>query len=260
MRFMANQHLARIEAQLERVIEGAFAQLFRHRVSAQDILLHLSRAFEENIEHPERDGSRPIAPDRFKIYLHPDIRQRFVEHQPQLIALLSEHLSELSTSLDMQMLNVPTIELAEDPNLGLTQIVVEAEHQALRKLATAALERVEIKPNERRVQNPQLIIDGHEPVMLTADVLNIGRSRDNNVVLNDPYVSRHHAQLRMRFGSYTLFDNDSQGGVFVNDVRVREHRLQPGDVIVIGRTRLLYIEDTESGLNSQTDIYPLKKQ
>ncbi|MBE0688796.1 MAG: DUF3662 domain-containing protein [Anaerolineae bacterium] len=256
---MANQHLARIEAQLERVIEGAFAQLFRHRVSAQDILLHLSRAFEENVERPERDDPRPIAPDRFIIYLHPDIRERFLEHQSQLIALLAEHLSELSTSLDVQMVSVPVIEIAANDELKLTQIVVEAEHQARRKLATAALQKVEIKANERRVQNPQLIIDEHEPVMLTADVLNIGRSRDNNVVLNDPYVSRHHAQLRMRFGTFTLFDNDSQGGVFVNNVRIREHRLQPGDVIVIGRTRLLYIEDTESGWNAETDVYPLQK-
>ncbi|MCA9902922.1 MAG: DUF3662 domain-containing protein [Anaerolineae bacterium] len=256
---MANQHLARIEAQLERVIEGAFAQLFRHRVSAHDILLEVSRAFEENVEQPERDDPRPIAPDRFTIYLHPDIRQRFLEHQPQFIALLIEHLTELNASLDMRMINLPTIEIAADPDLSLTQIVVKAEHNQRSKLATASLERVNVKATDRIVRNPQLIIDGHDPVVLEADVLNLGRSRDNDIMLNDPYVSRHHAQLRLRFGTYTLFDNDSQGGVFINDVRVREHRLQPGDVILMGRTRMLYIEDTESSGNSQTDVYPLQQ-
>jgi pSer/pThr/pTyr-binding forkhead associated (FHA) protein len=58
-------------------------------------------------------------------------------------------------------------------------------------------------------------------------------------------------QLRLRFGSYTLFDMNSHAGVLVNDVPVREHRLQPGDVIRLGKTQLVYLEDMFPG-GSQT--------
>ena len=254
---MMNPHFARIEAQLERLIEGAFAQILRQRVNAQDLLLHVSRAFEENIDQADADDPRPIAPDRFTIHLHPEVQEQLTQQQPHLTALLGEHLTELNTNLGFRLLHVPVIEFVSDPALGYREVLVEAQHRTRGKLATASLKRVDIEPSDRTLQNPCLIIDGQEPVILATDVVNIGRSRDNNVVLQDPYVSRHHAQLRLRFGSYMLFDNDSQGGTFVNDVRIREHKLQPGDVILIGKTRLLYLEDTDQGWQSQTDIYPL---
>lgn len=257
---MANQHLARIEAQLERLFEGAFAQLFRQRVTAQEVLLHLARALEENYEPPEGDDPRLIGPDRFTVHLHPDVQQHLLRHEPHLVALLAEHVAELSSSLEYRLLHVPTILIAADDTLGYTQVHVETQHRARKKDATASLKRVDVRASERHVQGPQLLIDGHEPYELTTDIVNIGRSRDNEIMLDDPYVSRHHAQLRLRFGSYMVFDNDSQGGTYVNDVRIREHRLQPGDVIMMGNTRLLYIEEGEPGWQSQTDIYPMHPQ
>ncbi|MBZ0288066.1 MAG: FHA domain-containing protein, partial [Anaerolineae bacterium] len=71
----------------------------------------------------------------------------------------------------------------------------------------------------------------------------IGRSHENDVILDDQHVSRFHAQVRLRFGHYVIFDADSASGTFVNDVRVREHRLQTGDVIRIGGTSLVYMQD-----------------
>ena len=108
-------------------------------------------------------------------------------------------------------------------------------------------------PETYTPQNPQLIVNGETAIPLNSPIINIGRSRDNHIVLNDPYISRHHVQLRLRFGVYTLFDTQSQGGVLVNDVVVREHRLQPGDVIRIGKTQLVYFEDAPH-LDEQTDF------
>jgi pSer/pThr/pTyr-binding forkhead associated (FHA) protein len=114
------------------------------------------------------------------------------------------------------------------------------------------MKRIDI-PQSAAPKNPQLIINGEQTVPLTDQIVNIGRSRDNQIVLNDPYASRHHIQLRLRFGVYTLFDTQSQGGVYVNDVIVREHRLQPGDVIRLGKTQMVYFEEpagwqTETGM------------
>ena len=59
-------------------------------------------------------------------------------------------------------------------------------------------------------------------------------------------------KLRLRFGHYVLFDTQSYSGTTVNDVQVKEHILQTGDVICIGRTRLVYIEDSVAG-DTQTN-------
>jgi hypothetical protein len=254
---MNNHHLARIEAQLERLIEGTFAQLFRQRITAHDLLLHLTRAFDDQIAEPSQgEDDRPIAPDRFTIHLHPDIITHLTQDEPQLIALLSEHISELSSSHDYRLLRVPSVHLHTDDTLSLTQIIVEAGHQVRVSQETAALKRVEIPQQAAPIRAGRLIINAEKTVDLQATLTNIGRSRDNDIVLSDPTISRHHAQIRLRFGAYTLFDNDSQHGTFVNDIRVREHRLQPGDVIIMGNSRMIYVEDNLDMDHSQTAIYP----
>jgi pSer/pThr/pTyr-binding forkhead associated (FHA) protein len=82
-------------------------------------------------------------------------------------------------------------------------------------------------------------------VPLDQDVINIGRNWDNQIVIDDPSVSRLHVQLRRRDHQYLLFDADSRSGTLVNNVRVREHGLRSGDIIQIGETRMLYVEDDD---------------
>lgn len=247
---MNDQAIARLEAKLERLIEGAFAQLFSKTIRAQDIALHLARAMEGSIQ-PARDGDpRPYAPDQYTIRLNPDVYDHLMARQPALAQILSQHLVELAASVGYRLSDVPTIELIAEPNVEANHLIVHARHAAGAIPSTAVMKRIEI-PETRAPQNPQLIVNGENTILLKDTVINIGRSRDNHIVLNDPYASRHHVQLRLRFGVYTLFDTQSQGGVMVNDVVVREHRLQPGDVIRIGKTQMVYLEDTPH-LQTQT--------
>jgi len=251
MRAMNDQAIARLEAKLEQLIEGAFAQLFSKTIRPQDIALHLARAMENGIQ-PASDGDpRPYAPDHYTIRLNPDVYDHLMAHQPKLAQILAQHLVELASTVGYRLRDVPAIELIAATDMERNELRVDARHYNDAAPGTAVMQRIEI-PETRAPQNPQLIIDGKTTVPLKDPVVNIGRSRDNEIVLNDPYASRHHAQLRLRFGVYTLFDTQSQGGVLVNDVVVREHRLQPGDVIKLGKTQIVYLEDqshwsTEAG-------------
>jgi len=71
------------------------------------------------------------------------------------------------------------------------------------------------------------------------DGLSIGRTPDNDVILNDQGVSRHHAFIRIRGQEAWLYDRDSANGTWLNDERISApHRLQSGDIIRTGETLL----------------------
>jgi pSer/pThr/pTyr-binding forkhead associated (FHA) protein len=65
--------------------------------------------------------------------------------------------------------------------------------------------------------------------------LRLGRAADNDVVIRDPTVSRHHAELLGDpTGGYEIVDRGSRNGTFVNGRRVGRARLGPSDRIGIG--------------------------
>jgi pSer/pThr/pTyr-binding forkhead associated (FHA) protein len=66
-------------------------------------------------------------------------------------------------------------------------------------------------------------------------------------VIDDARVSRSHAQLRLRFGHYVVYDLGSSGGTFVNGQRIEECVLRPGDVISLGGVPVIYGEDAPYG-------------
>lgn len=80
---------------------------------------------------------------------------------------------------------------------------------------------------------------------LTEARLQIGRSADNGLPINDAEVSRRHAQLvQLSDGNYTIEDLGSTNGTFVNGVRIQTAtRLQEGDTVDFGDSiRLVYSE------------------
>jgi pSer/pThr/pTyr-binding forkhead associated (FHA) protein len=66
--------------------------------------------------------------------------------------------------------------------------------------------------------------------------LRIGRQPDNDVVLDDPLISRRHAELRRGPQGWQLVDLDSSNGTFLNGRRVNSATLAPGDVIGLGHS------------------------
>lgn len=84
--------------------------------------------------------------------------------------------------------------------------------------------------------------------------ITIGRHPDNNVVINDPMVGRHHLQITQHDdGHFSVVDFNSKNGTFINGKRVYgEVRLSPSDEIQVGRTTLPWRSYfTSSTLSSQ---------
>jgi Protein of unknown function (DUF3662)/FHA domain len=91
------------------------------------------------------------------------------------------------------------------------------------------------KPRERAL----LLWDGHE-LILDQSVVVLGRSSGCDIVVDDPNVSRRHAEIRRLGEGYSLVDLGSTNGTEVNGQRVGETSLMNGDVIGVGTTRLTF--------------------
>ncbi|HEX9386163.1 MAG TPA: FHA domain-containing protein [Anaerolineales bacterium] len=91
--------------------------------------------------------------------------------------------------------------------------------------------------------NAFFVVDGVKFYPLTKAVINIGRRLENDLVIDDPRVSRNHAQLRAIQGHYVLFDLSSTGGTFVNGSRVSETIIYPNDSISLGGVILTFNQD-----------------
>ena len=69
---------------------------------------------------------------------------------------------------------------------------------------------------------------------LAAERTVIGREVDNDVQIDRPRISRHHAELRVKGEATWVHDLNSSNGTFVNGRQVQKHKLRHGDVIRIG--------------------------
>jgi pSer/pThr/pTyr-binding forkhead associated (FHA) protein len=110
--------------------------------------------------------------------------------------------------------------------------------------------------------NAFLIINGNEIFSLKPGVTNLGRRADNQIIIQDPRVSRQHAQLRSVRNHFVLFDLSSSGGTYVNGQRISQIALKPGDVISLAGVTLIYGEDSPptghtTGKTPTADLKPL---
>ena len=87
-----------------------------------------------------------------------------------------------------------------------------------------------------------IVFDGKRN-MLAGERMTIGRSRECELVIDDPNVSRRHAELRKTIEGWMVADLGSTNGVKLNGRRVKEEVLRPGDKITLGLVELGFDEE-----------------
>jgi pSer/pThr/pTyr-binding forkhead associated (FHA) protein len=74
--------------------------------------------------------------------------------------------------------------------------------------------------------------------------ISIGRTNDNDIVLENRAVSRKHAMIEFNNNAAVVMDNESLNGVFVNNRKISEEVLRDEDIITIGKYSLVYHSET----------------
>lgn len=97
----------------------------------------------------------------------------------------------------------------------------------------AALARLLVATDGRTVQ---------EIPLRTGRVI-VGRTADNDLHIDSRFISRHHCQVITTPHSCVIEDLNSTNGIFVKSNRVRRHYLNDGDVVLVGKHELIYVDE-----------------
>ncbi|MCB2202797.1 DUF3662 domain-containing protein [bacterium] len=233
-----------IEARLRNLFEDALLQVFRDDQTPAHLIDALLNAISENIQQTE--NGELLAPDRFTLLIPRDEKPN-QDRRQELLDQIGSELAAQAESNGFRFLTPPSIKLAPAPQGNTAPIQASFSRTPATLPDTAAMDDLQTVPVRPSIpQNAFLVIGGKTNFPLTKTVVNIGRHSDNDLILEDQFVSRHHAQLRAIENSFVIFDVGSTGGIFLNNKQISRATLHPGDVLRLGTVNLIYSQDTTS--------------
>lgn len=247
--------LRNLESKIAGLVEGTFSRAFRSEVRPVEIARKLAREMDE---HRAQSLSRAYAPNRYRVFLSPRDRDRFAPYEESLCDELAGYLLEHARAERLSLPSRPLVEFETDERLGLgefgiqTSVVHESgegpppdipEDMSGRTMIYSTAGRVSEPLEERgpaRQQRPLLLHDGRR-IVVGPSGATLGRSRKCDIVLSDANVSREHAEIRPRGGSWVLSDLGSTNGSALNGRRIGGPEvIRPGDEIELGTTLLTF--------------------
>jgi hypothetical protein len=242
--------LRTIETRIARLVEGTFGKVFRASVQPVELARRLVKEMDE---HQQRTVRNVYVPNRFDVYLSRDDHRQLSHFAAALTTELSEYLAEHARRNGYALLTRPRVELHLDRDLQLGRfgIAVQMEQPdeggaVLPDDAPAStpasdtmvyqMTPIEPEPEPLPVGESVAVFGPDGPYPLTRTRVRVGRGRSNELVLQDPSVSRVHAELVPADGGrgWRVRDLDSTNGVAVNGAKVRDQQLALGDVITFG--------------------------
>lgn len=229
--------LAQLEIRLQTLIEVSAARIFASDDLQHELAARLIDAMQAGVK--TQASGEMIAPNLYTLTVHPSQSDILLRDSP-LLEQMAQTLQDSAGETGMIFLSPPVLRIEEDEAVPPQQPQVVAQI-SIENLAETSDMIVDAAPNTPLVPvNAYLIVDGVQIFPLTQATINIGRRTDNHLVIDDKRISRVHAQLRAIKGRYVIFDLDSRGGTFVNDQRIHQSMLYPGDVISLAGVPLVF--------------------
>ena len=243
--------LKNLETKLAGLVEGTFGRVFRAEVRPVELARGLAKEMEAN---RTQSVQRTYVPNEYVVWLSPEDRARFEGVEREITEELGAYLLEHARRERLALVSRPQVELKTDEALRLGEFGVQA--RLVRAVKDAAQPRAEqaghghtmvystsdrLREELDRPRGPaptgraMLLAEGKRMVVGPEGAV-LGRSRDCDVVLADPNVSRRHAEIRPDgLGGWQVRDLGSTNGVTLNGkpVGVLE-RLSSGDRIALG--------------------------
>jgi Protein of unknown function (DUF3662)/FHA domain len=242
--------LSRVEAFLERFLEAPAGRL---GASIQPVSLakRIERAMDTNKTYGE---AGVIVPNHYALHLHPSDFAAFESYRGSLEDDLAHGVLARARHERYTLVARPRVTLLADDSTRRGEIRVAANVmderggriQEAEPMPASSDTMIYARPGADQApesaRRAYLLVStrGSRAVQfdLGGPLIGIGRASDNDVIVDDPMVSRHHCQLKLQHGAYSFTDLGSRNGSTVNGQPVTQIALGPGDIIRVGDTQI----------------------
>jgi hypothetical protein len=255
--------LRSIESKLESLFEGVFGRAFRTNVQPVELARKLVKEMDD---HRNVSVSRVYVPNEYSVYLAPGDREQFATYESQLRDELGDYLAEHARREGYVLLTPPRVEFETDDDLdvGVFGIATRMVQPSGREAdgpptdpepgATMVYKPVAPVPQPTEAASPvELGVQREVAVLSWAGQRRevderravLGRSKEADIQVTDPNVSRRHAELRQEGATYWLVDLDSTNGIEVGGKRVKRLKLEDGTRFTIGSTEITFSRELQ---------------
>ena len=250
-----------IEQRLERIFEGVFGRAFRTNVQPVELARKLAKEMDD---HRSASVRNVYVPNEYTIYLSPGDREQFEGYENSLVSELEEYLSEHAQRENYALLTPPRILFETDEDLGVGEFGIATRMAQYGRQADEDVPAESAPPGATMIYKPRtqpteaasltdLGVEKEVAVLSWSGqrrVLDkkrsvLGRSRDADVQIEDPNISRRHAEIVQEGSAYWLVDLGSTNGTEVDGRRVQRARLDDGSRFTVGETTVTFSTERE---------------
>jgi hypothetical protein len=226
---------ARFEKKVEGAVNGVFARAFKGDVQPVEIAARLQRELDAEAKLMSRN--KRLVPNEFSVQLSRHDHDKLAPYANTLNAELATQLRNHAREMGYAFNGPVKISFELDSELPTGRFTVTSQ-------AVAGITPRAGRASETAINRAPLVLEVNgtrHP--LQPPGLVIGRGTEADLRINDPGISRRHAQIRVNVAGpgmqIDIVDLDSTNGIVVNGQRVRHAVLQEGSRIEIGSTRML---------------------
>lgn len=263
---------------MESLVEGVFGRAFRRQVHPVEIAKGLTKQMDEN---RMVSVSRTYAPNDFTIHLSNADAESINAYQNALRDELIQYASTHAQTRSYHLMTPPKVRFVTEDSLRFGEFGVTAkltggtgpraegapedtsgqtrifrtekpESDAQEgDQGTSAISPEEAKRHSLARETVELILEDKTYPLEGRGPWSIGRSEENDIVIQDPNISRMHAQLSRSENGFVVEDLGSTNGTLLDGAPIDRERIEGGDELTFGGVTTRFVRRTDGSASSQ---------
>jgi hypothetical protein len=263
--------LKHIEKRMESLVEGVFGRAFRRQIHPVEIAKGLTKQMDEG---RMVSISRTYAPNDFTVHLSKEDTESIRAYQASLEDELIQYASTHAENKNYHLMTPPRIRFEAEDTLRFGEFGVTAkltggdgprEKGAPQDTSgqtrifrteessggeidqgTATISADEARRHGLAREIVEVVLGDEKHQLEGRGPWSVGRSQENDIVINDPNVSRKHARISRADNGFVVEDLGSTNGTLLDGAPIDRERIEGGDELTFGQSTARFIRRIDS--------------
>ncbi|HSK84343.1 MAG TPA: DUF3662 and FHA domain-containing protein [Rubrobacter sp.] len=263
--------LKHIEKRMESLVEGVFGRAFRRQIHPVEIAKGLTKQMDEG---RMVSISRTYAPNDFTVHLSKEDTESIRAYQASLKDELIQYASTHAENKNYHLMTPPRIRFETEDTLRFGEFGVTAkltggdgprekgapqdtsgqtrifrtEESAGGEMdqGTATISADEARRHGLAREIVEVVLGDEKHQLEGRGPWSVGRSQENDIVINDPNVSRRHARISRADNGFVVEDLGSTNGTLLDGAPIDRERIEGGDELTFGQSTVRFVRRIDS--------------